>query len=136
MQNMSTTLSSLIEQVKMLTAEVQTLRAQRPAPAELPPVAPLQAATRGLSPPGAISNGPAPMPAPLPAAPSANDMPEDAYEDHFLSAFGDPDDQRLIAFVMDKYPRIKAFLPDPGMPSPLSQAVLLTIVYRVSLSKD
>lgn len=122
MQNMSTTLSSLIEQVKMLTAEVQTLRAQRPATAPEP----APSTGRLVSPPGA-TNGSISVVAPAPAA----DVPEDGIEDHFLAAFAELNDQQLLGFVMGKYPRIMTFLPNLETPAPLSQAVLLTIVHRV-----
>jgi hypothetical protein len=58
--------------------------------------------------------------------------PEDA-EDVFLKAFSSLSEAELIQFVMSRMPRMAEYLPDPReRPSPLSQAVLLTMVHRVS----
>lgn len=57
---------------------------------------------------------------------------EDA-EDVFLKAFSSLSEGDLVQFVMSRRPRTGEYLPDPReRPSPLSQAVLLTMVHRVS----
>ena len=60
--------------------------------------------------------------------------PEDA-EDVFLKAFSSLSEGDLVQFVTSRMPRTAEYLPGPReRPSPLSQAVLLTMVHRVSIT--
>jgi hypothetical protein len=53
-------------------------------------------------------------------------------EDIFLAAFANMNNGQLMEFVCDKYADTLMYLPNPGEESPLSQAVLLTMIHRVS----
>jgi hypothetical protein len=119
-QAMSTSISALLEQVRSLTSEVQGLREQGHSVrggATIP--APAQNLMKGVPP----SNGGGPAPS----------IPNEDVEETFFTALQNPDDQQLMRFVFTHWSNTPQYLPDPGRPAPLSQAVLLTMIHRVSL---
>ncbi len=71
-------------------------------------------------------------PPPTQSAPAPPPIREDA-EETFLSAFGTMTDEGLLQFVMERQSQTGYLLPNPVQgKSPLSQAVLLSIIHRVS----
>lgn len=163
MSSMTKSLAALTEQVQALTREVQSLRStvQAPpnppgfngsaAPVSMPQMMPPASGSNVIPPAfnGSSNIPPQAMPpaqhqiiSPQPVlAPNVGALqqlisPTEDVEDVFLKAFSSLSEGDLTQFVMSKMPRTAEYLPDPReKPSPLSQAVLLTVIHRVRQSQ-
>jgi len=164
MSSMTKSLAALTEQVQALTREVQSLRntAQAPpnssgfngpaVPASMPQMMPSASGSNANPPAFNGSNNmhpqsmapaqhqiisPQPVLAPNVGALQQLISPSEDAEDVFLKAFSTLSEGDLTQFVMSRMPRTADYLPDPReRPSPLSQAVLLTMIHRVSQCTD
>lgn len=99
-----------------------------------PPAATMQSPARPPQPPVQQQQIISPRPV---LAPSANAIQQsilnEDIEEVFLNAFSSLSEPDLVQFVMSRFDRTGEYLPVPGQgSSPLSQAVLLTLVHRVS----
>jgi hypothetical protein len=159
MSSMTKSLATLTEQVQALTREVQSLRSTIQAPPNPPgyngsavpaPMPQMMPPTSGSNtippafngsnnmPPQAMASAqhqiisPQPVLAPNVGALQQLVSPSEDAEDIFLKAFSSLSEGELTQFVMSRMPRTAEYLPDPReRPSPLSQAVLLTMIHRV-----
>lgn len=149
---MSTSLVALTEQTTALTREIDALKsAAASAPRAVQPTGfPPNGLPLPHHTPNTIQQQPLPLaqqqqqqqsivsPRPV-LAPNVGALqqlmsgPEEDAEDLFLKTFSTFSDQDLVQFVMARMPKSSLYLPAPQEgPSPLSQAVLLTMVHRVS----
>lgn len=122
-------LSSMVES---LQRQVTALSARSPAAPAAAPLAAAHLAPRSviMSPPSASQST---LAAPAPAAPAPSQDTKQL-EDAFLSALSTQTAPSTLKLVSDFAPRTDQILPARPGHSPLSQAVLLTLVHRVSSS--
>lgn len=135
----------MTEQLRALSAEVQSLQSNR----SMPPLTHAGAGNMIMQTPQPMHMH-APMPQHIaPPPPTLSQQPvqqqpqqplpqpstfsaEDA-EETFLSAFGQLSDPALLQFVLARQAQTAQYLPNPAVgKSVLSQAVLLTMIHRVS----
>ncbi len=117
MQAMAASISTLLDQVQTLSAQIQSLHSAR-APQSPPSAEPSRSTSKDI--PHPPFNGGAPP------------APTEKMEDTFLAAFANMNNEQLTEFVCERYGDTLMYLPNPGEESPLSQAVLLTMIHRVS----